>query len=51
MVYTSVKTDSYEGAPTVQYEEMTLYQSGVGVKDMTVEDKAVILFRLEVYEF
>ena len=51
MVYTSVKTDSYEGAPTVQYGEMTLYQSGVGVKDMTVEDKTVILFRLEVYEF
>jgi hypothetical protein len=51
IVYTSVAADSYEGAPTVQYEGMTLYQSGVGVKDMTVEDKTVILFRLEVYEF
>lgn len=47
IVYTSVATDSYEGAPTVQYEGMTLYQAGVGLSTMTVNEGGVILFRLE----
>ena len=47
VVYTSVATDSYEGAPTVQYEGVTLYQAGVGLSGMTVEEGTVILFRLE----
>ena len=48
MVYTSVAADSYEGAPTVEYEGITLYQAGVGLSGMTVEAGTVILFRLEV---
>ena len=47
MVYTSVKTDAYEGSPTVEYEGVTLYQSGVGISDMSVAQGTVILFRLE----
>ena len=47
MVYTSVKTDAYEGSPTVEYEGVTLYQSGVGISDMSVAEGTVILFRLE----
>lgn len=47
MVYTSVATDSYEGAPTVQYEGVTLYQAGLGLSGMTVDAGTVILFRLE----
>ena len=50
MVYTSNKTDSYEGAPTVAYNDTTLYQAGVGVSSMTVGEGCVILFRVEVYE-
>lgn len=49
MVYTSVKTDSYEGAPSVEHDGMTLYQSGVGLSGMKVSEGTVILFRLEVY--
>ncbi len=48
VVYTSVATDTYEGAPTVQYEGVTLYQAGVGLSGMTVEEGTIILFRLEV---
>lgn len=48
MVYTSVATDSYDGAPTVDYEGTTMYQSGVGLSGMKVEAGTVILFRLEV---
>lgn len=51
MVYTSVATDSYEGSPTVEYNGQTLYQSGVGVSDMTVNADTVILFCVEVYAF
>lgn len=51
MVYTSVASDGYEGAPTVEYEGMTLYQSGVGVTSMTVEEGTVILFRLETFSY
>ena len=47
VVYTSVATDTYEGAPTVQYEGVTLYQAGVGLSGMTVDAGTVILFRLE----
>ena len=47
IVYTSVKTDGYEGSPTVEYDGMTLYQSGVGLSDMTVSAGTVILFRAE----
>ena len=47
VVYTSVATDSYEGAPTVQYEGVTLYQAGLGLSGMTVDAGTVILFRLE----
>ena len=49
MVYTSVKADSYESAPTVEYEGITLYQAGLGLSGMTVESGTVILFRLEKY--
>lgn len=48
MVYTSVATDSYDGAPTVDYEGVTMYQAGVGLSGMAVEAGTVILFRLEV---
>ena len=51
MVYTSVATDSYEGSPTVEYNGQTLYQSGVGVSDMTVNADTVIFFRIEVYAY
>ena len=47
IVYTSVATDSYEGAPTVEYEGTTLYQAGLGLSGMKVESGTVILFRLE----
>lgn len=47
IVYTSVAADSYEGAPTVQYDGVTLYQAGVGLSGMTVEEGTIILFRLE----
>ena len=47
MVYTSVAADSYEGASTVQYEGVTLYQAGLGLSGMTVDAGTVILFRLE----
>ena len=49
MVYTSVASDSYEGAPSVDYDGVTLYQSGVGLSGMKVEDGTVILFRIEAY--
>ena len=48
IVYTSVAADSYEGASTVEYEGATLYQAGVGLSGMKVEEGTVILFRLEV---
>ena len=47
IVYTSVAKDTYEGAPTVQYDGVTLYQAGVGLSGMTVEEGTIILFRLE----
>lgn len=47
IVYTSVASDSYDGAPTIQYEGSTLYQAGVGLSGMTVEAGGIILFRLE----
>lgn len=47
MVYSSVAADSYEGAPTVEYEGITLYQSGVGLSSMSVDEGTFILFRLE----
>lgn len=47
IVYTSVATDSYEGAPTVEYEGTTLYQAGLGLSGMKVEAGTIILFRLE----
>ena len=49
MVYTSVEADSYDSAPTVEYEGVTLYQAGLGLSGMTVESGTVILFRLEKY--
>lgn len=48
--YTSVETDSYAGAPTREYEGMTLFSSGVGVSSMTVNEGTVILFRITVYK-
>ena len=51
MVYTSVATDSYEGAPTVDYNGTTLYQSGVGLSGMNIEAGTVILFRAESSPF
>lgn len=47
IVYTSLASDSYEGAPTVDYEGVTLYQAGVGLSGMAVEAGEIILFRLE----
>ena len=47
IVYTSVASDSYEGAPTVEYEDTTLYQAGVGLSGMKVEAGGIIMFRLE----
>ena len=47
IVYTSVASDSYEGAPTVDYNGTTMYQAGVGLSGMSVEEGTVILFRLE----
>ena len=49
MVYTSIESDSYAGAPTVEYDGKTLYQSGVGISAMKVGAGTVILFRLESY--
>ena len=48
IVYTSVASDSYEGAPTFDYEGTTLYQAGVGLSSMNVESGTIVLFRLEV---
>lgn len=48
--YTSLASDSYEGASTVTYGEMTLYYSGYGLSGMTVKEGTVILFRLESYQ-
>jgi hypothetical protein len=47
MVYTSVESDSYAGAPTVDYEGVTMYQAGVGLSGMSVEAGTIVLFRLE----
>lgn len=47
IVYTSDSTDSYEGAPTLDYEGTTLYQAGVGLSSMKIADGTVILLRLE----
>ncbi len=47
IVYTSVATDSYVGAPAVDYEGITLYQAGLGLSGMSVNEGTVILFRLE----
>ena len=47
MVYTSVATDSYDGAPTLDYEGITMHQAGLGLSGMSVEEGTVILFRLE----
>ena len=47
IVYTSLASDSSEGAPTVDYEGVTLYQAGVGLSGMAVEAGGIILFRLE----
>ena len=47
IVYTSVAADSYDGAPTIDYEGTTLYQSGLGISGMAVPAGGVILFRLE----
>ena len=49
MFYTSLESDSYLGAPTLEYEGITLYQSGVGISSIRVESGSVILFRLEKY--
>ena len=51
MVYTSISADSYEGAPTVDYNGTTLYQSGAGISAMKVESGTVILFRLESFSY
>lgn len=49
MIYTSVASDSYEGAPTVDYNGTTLYQSGLGLSGMSIADGTTILFRIEKY--
>ena len=47
--YTSLASDSYEGASTVNYDGITLYYSGFGLNGMTVNAGTVILFRIETY--
>ena len=47
IVYTSISTDSYQGAPTVDYNGTTLYQAGVGLSRMSVDAGTVIMFRAE----
>lgn len=47
IVYTSVASDSYGRATVVQYGDMTLYQSGLGISGMSAYKDSVILFRLE----
>ncbi len=47
MVYTSLASDSYEGASTVEYDGKILHRSGVGLSGMTVNEGSIILFRLE----
>ncbi len=47
MVYTSVAADGYEGAPTLDYEGVKMYQAGVGLSGMTIEAGTIVLFRLE----
>lgn len=49
IIYTSVASDSYEGAPSIDYDGTTLYSSGVGLSGMTVEPGTVILFRIVKY--
>ena len=49
MIYTSVASDSYEGALTVDYNGTTLYQSGLGLSGMSIADGTTILFRIEKY--
>ena len=48
IVYTSIASDSYDGAPTLDYEGVTMYQAGLGLSGMTVDAGTVIMFRLEV---
>lgn len=47
IVYTSTASDSYGRASVVEYGEMTLYQSGLGITGMSAYKDSVILFRLE----
>lgn len=47
--YTSLASDSYEGAPTLTYDGTTLYYSGFGLNGMTVAAGTIILFKLESY--
>ena len=47
IIYTSLESDSYPGAPTLEYEGKTLYQSGVGLSGMSAKANGVVLFRLE----
>ncbi len=47
IVYTSLASDSYDGAPTLDYKGATLYQAGLGLSGMTVDEGVIILLRLE----
>jgi hypothetical protein len=47
IVYTSLLSDSYEGAPSVDYQGTVLYQAGLGLSGMTVDKGSIILFRAE----
>ena len=47
IVYTSNARDSYDGSPTIDYNGTTLYQAGMGLSGMSVEEGTIILFRLE----
>ena len=49
MIYTSLESDSYPGADTLEYEGTLLYKSGFGITGMKVNAGIVILFRLETF--
>ena len=52
-IYTSVEADfqvptaDFPDVPSLTYHEVLLKSSGVGISSMTVQDRTVILFRIE----
>ena len=48
-IYTSVVTDSYEGAPTVTYNGVECVNSGVGASSMSILKDCMIVLVKETY--